>query len=210
MINKIRIRDDDVLVGSSGRTGKEFDRFKGFHNAICADTRYFIHVPAILAREIQQFPECVKFVRDETAAGRMLPEIHGWEHKDYANLSVADCIEELEKAKKFILETFNYKASIWYTPHGAGADTRGKHLHIAAKEAGLTLVTCEGVNKPSALVFDVRRVKGRDISTGSKEMPPSMTKEQLLEKWQGKEIFRHWWEGHGALTESIRFFKENL
>ena len=208
--NKIRIRDDDVLITSRGRAGNEFGRFVGFHKMVCLDQRHFIHVPAILVKEIQEFPECIDFIRDETAEGRMLPEIHGWEHKDYANLSMEQIVEELLVSKKFIQEAFNYLPTVWYSPHGAGADARGSHLRIAAEECGLTLVTCEGMIKPSALVYDVRSVDGRDRETGQIPMKPSMTKEQLLAKWEGKEILRHWWEGMGALTESIKWFKENV
>jgi hypothetical protein len=208
--NKIRIRDDDVLVGSRGRTGKEFERFRGFHNAVCQDTRNFIHIPAILVTEIQMFPDCIEYVKAETAAGRMEPEIHGLHHKDYANLSMSEVYEELVEARDWCAKTFNWQPTLWYSPHGAGADKRGAHLKVAAEEAGLTLVTCEGMIKPSALVFDVRAVSGRDKNTGLIPMPSSMTKAQLLQKWEGKEILRHWWEGHGALTESVKWFKENL
>ena len=208
--NKIRIRDDDVLVSSSGRAGNEFARFKGFHNMVLMDPRHFIHVPAILVREIQEFPECIQYVREETAAGRMLPEIHGWEHKDYAALTPEAIVKEIGDAQDFIEDQFNYTPKFWYSPHGAGSDARGAHLKWAAEELGLTLVTCENVIKPSALVFDVRAVAGKDRSTGHTPMPQTMTKEQLLAKWEGREIFRHWWEGMGALTESIRWFQDNV
>ena len=210
MVNKIRIRDDDVLVGSRGRSGKEFDRFRGFHNMVLMDPRHFIHVPAILVREIQSFPECVEYVKQETAAGRMLPEIHGWEHKDYAPLTTEEIVDELTKAKRFIQDTFNYTSTVWYSPHGAGADARGAHLKWAAEECGLILVTCERIVKPSALVYDVRAVAGKDRETGTIAMPQTMTKEQLLAKWEGREIFRHWWEGMGALTESVTWFRDNV
>jgi hypothetical protein len=177
---------------------------------VCLDTRHFIHVPAILAREIQEFPECVEYVKAETAAGRMLPEIHGWEHKDYASLAISEIIVELHRAKDYVQRTFDYNATVWYTPHGAGADHRGAHLRDAAYECGLTLVTCEKIIKPSALVFDVRAVEGRDKSTGQIPMPQTMTKEELLAKWEGREIFRHWWEGMGALTESVTWFRDNV
>lgn len=178
---------------------------------VCLDERHFIHVPAILAREIQEFPDCVEYVKAETAAGRMLPEIHGWEHKDYALLSIVEIIIDLNKAKAFIQDNFNYNPSVWYSPHGAGADARGAHLKEAAYECGLTLVTCEGMIKPSALVFDIRAVAGRDRSTGKIPMPQTMTKEELLAKWESKEILVHWWgPGLGALNESVTWFRDNV
>ena len=211
LIKKIRIRDDDVLVDSRGRKGKEFARFRGFHNTVCIDPRYFIHVPAILVTEIQQFPDCIEYIKNETAKGLMEPEIHGLQHKDYALLTTASIVEELTECKQWIQNNLNWTPTLWYSPHGAGADPDGARLRVAAEEVGLTLVTCENMINPSSLVRDVRAVKGRDLETGLKiVIPPTMTVDQLLAKWQGKEILRHWWEGVGALTESIKFFKENL
>lgn len=208
--NKIRIRDDDVLITSRGRAGNEFNRFKGFHNMVCLDVRHFIHVPAILITEIQEFPECIAYIKAETAAGRMLPEVHGLHHKDYANLTSAQIVEELIEAKAWIRNELDYEPTVWYSPHGAGADQRGAHLQDAALSVGLTLVTCENMIRPSRLVYDVRSVAGRDRETGQKQVDPTMTKEQLLAKWEGKEILRHWWEGMGALTESVSWFRDNI
>jgi len=194
---RIRIRNDDVLVHSSGFDGREFKRFKGFHEVVCQDTEHFMHVPAILATEIQEFPECIEFIKIETAGRRMFPEIHGWQHKDYAKLSSAEVTNELLLAKQFVQDTFKCFPTIWYSPHGAGADHAGAHLTEAALAAGLTLVTCVNRILPARIVEDVRAVKAG-----------TSTVEQLASKWAGKEILRHWWEGLGALDESIKFFKE--
>jgi hypothetical protein len=196
---RIRIRNDDVLVHSSGFAGREFNRFKGFHEVICQDMEHFMHVPAILATEIQEFPECVEFIKMETAAGRMFPEVHGWQHKDYAKLSAAEVTGELVLAKQFVQDTFKCYPTIWYSPHGAGADKHGAHLADAALQAGLTLVTCANMILPARIVNDVRAARDGKI-----------TVEMLASKWAGKEILRHWWEGVGALNESIKFFKENV
>src|SRR3972149_905580 len=53
---KIRIRDDDVLVPSR-QWPDSVKRFKGFHNIITQDPKHFLHVATILVTEIQQFPE---------------------------------------------------------------------------------------------------------------------------------------------------------
>jgi hypothetical protein len=197
--NKIRIRDDDVLVHSSSFRGQEFGRFKGFHNLVQIDPRHFHHVLAVLVTEIQDFPECIQYVKEETAAGRMSPEVHGLHHIDYAALSYAEVVEQLTSARLWIESTLEYVPTTWYSPWGAGADVRGTHLAPAAQAAGLTLVTCADMIEPSALVKDVREVKAG-----------TMTKEDLYVKWEGKEILRHWWQGVGALEESIQFFKENF
>lgn len=208
MYNKIRIRDDDVLVTSSGRKGKEFERFRGFHNTVCSDLVHFVHIPAILVTEIQQFPDCIEYIKAETAAGRMEPEVHGLHHVDYAALPIAEVVDQLLEAKAWIHNQFNWLPTKWYSPHGAGADARGAHLKTAALSAGLELITCNPLIKPSALVYDVRAAKGTDKETGLTVIgPPTMSTQELLDKWEGREILRHWWEGHGALTEAITFFK---
>ena len=97
----IRVRDDDVLIRSSGCDS--FKRFKQVHSWICESDK-FIHVPAVLVTEIQEFPECIKFVREETQAGRMMPETHGFEHIDYAKLTKDEIIEHLKRCKEFNYE----------------------------------------------------------------------------------------------------------
>ena len=205
---RIRIRDDDILVSSSSFPGKEFDRFRGFHNTVKEDPKHFVHVLAILATEIQAFPECIDYIREETAAGHMYPEVHGLHHIDYASLPYNEVVTQLTEAKQFIINEFNYVPTLWYSPWGAGADERGAHLRQAALDAGLNLVTCEGMIEPSAMLYDVRAVKGLDRETGSRVITPTMTKEFLLKKWEGKEILRHWWSSVGQLNEIIKHCKD--
>lgn len=194
--NKIRIRDDDVLVHSTSFPGRAFQRFKGFHNTVMIDPVHFEHVVAILVTEIQEFPECIEFVKAETAAGRMRPEVHGFRHVDYAKLPYNQVVEELRRCRSFIADRLGHTPTIWYSPWGAGADSKGAFLHEAAMEAGLSLVTCANMITPGELVKDVRLAKNG-----------GMTNQQLLDRWEGKEILRHWWEGTGALQESITYFK---
>lgn len=196
---KIRVRDDDVLVHSRSFKGQEFGRFKGFHNLVMIDPVHFEHVLAVLVTEIQDFPECIEFIKAETAAGRMKPEVHGLHHIDYAKLSYQQVVSELSQSRDWIQTTLAYTPTLWYSPWGAGADARGAFLADAAKDAGLTLVTCVGMIQPSQLVTDVRAVKAGE-----------MTPAYLLSKWEGKEILRHWWEGSGALMESVQFFKDTF
>jgi len=196
MYNRIRIRDDDVLVHSSSFPNKEFERFKGFHNMVKENPKHFMHVLAVLTTEIQAFPECIEYIKKETAAGTMYPEVHGLHHIDYANLSFEEVTNQLSEAKAFIIDKFNYVPTIWYSPWGAGADARGAHLRPAALEAGLNLVTCQGMIQPSKLIHEIRETA----------YDPE-AKVELIKRWEGKEILRHWWEGSGALMESIHFFK---
>lgn len=193
--NKIRIRDDDVLVTSSGFPGKEFQRFKGFHNIILQDPAHFIHIGAVLVTEIQQFPECIEFLKQETREGRFVPEVHGLHHIDYASLSFEDIVSHLTTCRKFIEDNFEYSPTKFYTPWGAGADSRGAHIRPAAATVGFDLVTCENLIKISRVRSDVVLVKEN-----------LLTNEELLKRWEGKEIILHWWEGVGALNETVQHF----
>lgn len=162
------------------------------------DPKHFIHVAAILTTEIQEFPDAIDYIKEETAAGNLQPEVHGLQHINYEELTHKEIVEHLTEAKQFIVDTFNYTPTIWYSPWGAGASTKGTHLRGAALEAGLNLVTLEGMIRPSVLMQEIR---------STPETPEARA--QLIARWEGKEILRHWWEGTGALTGCIKFFNEH-
>jgi peptidoglycan/xylan/chitin deacetylase (PgdA/CDA1 family) len=186
----IRVRDDDVLNKSSGM-GDEFKKLQMVHEWICEVPDTLIHVPAILVTEIQAFPEAIEFIRQETAEGRMIPEVHGLEHKDYANLTSSEIVLELEECKEWIFKNLGHKATKFYTPWGAGADERGKHIKGAASAAGLEMVTCKGINKLNGRYGVVQEMKnGRDI--------------HYLD---GREIFLHWWENMTRLRRVVDMIK---
>ena len=196
---RIRIRNDDVLVHSTSKfKGREVGRLRGFHKLVMTDPKHFIHVAAILTTEIQDFPDAISYIKEETALGNLLPEVHGLQHIDYGELSHAEIVRQLLEAKQFIINEFNYTPTIWYSPWGAGEDARGAHLRGAALDAGLNLVTLSGFIPPATLVNEIRSLS----KTG--ESPAS-----LIARWEGREILRHWWEGAGALDECIKFFKAN-
>ncbi len=186
----IRVRDDDVLLGSSSWED-ELGRLKQVHAWICEVPEKFIHVPAILVTEIQEFPECIEWIREETAEGRMLPEIHGWSHKDYASLTPAEIVLELRDCKEFIRKEFNHTATKFYTPWGAGADVRGKHIRGAAAAVGLEMVTCEKINKMTGRYGVIRQLMDG----------------HTVDYLDGDEIFMHWWEGGARLKRIIEVAK---
>ena len=189
----IRVRDDDVLIGSSG-IKDELARFKMVHEWICEVPETLIHVPTILVREIQDFPECIDYVRQETEAGRMLPEIHGAWHRDYASLT-PDLIKlDMEYCKHWIQEQFGHTATKFYSPWGAGFDARGAHIRPACAEVGIELITCEHINKMNGRYGVIHQLKdGRPLS--------------YLEDTKDREIFRHWWEGMARLKRIIEVAK---
>lgn len=186
----IRVRDDDVLL-SSKSTDKPLTKFKMVHEWICEVPDKLIHVPTILVTEIQEFPEAIDFIREETAEGRMLPEIHGLSHIDYAALTMPEIILELEQCKEFIHNKFNYTATKFYTPWGAGADERGAHIGIAAQALGLEMVTCANINKMNGRYGVIRELK--DGNT--------------IDYLEGKEIFLHWWENVTRLKRIVEVIK---
>ena len=186
----IRVRNDDVMLPSSSYDDG-LGRLKQIHAWICEMPEKFIHVPTILVTEIQEFPECIEWVREETAEGRMLPEIHGLTHMDYASLTSAEIVLELRDCKAFILKEFNHHATKFYTPWGAGADERGKHIRGAAAAVGLEMVTCEHINK----------------MTGRHGVIQQLMDGRSVDYLDDDEIFMHWWEGGARLKRIIEVAK---
>jgi peptidoglycan/xylan/chitin deacetylase (PgdA/CDA1 family) len=188
----IRVRDDDVLISSSG-SDNELGRLKQIHEWICEVPDSLIHVPTILVTEIQEFPEAIEWVRQETVEGRMLPEIHGLSHKDYASLSEVEIASELTECCEWIYKQFGHVATKFYSPWGAGFDARGAHIKPAAASIGIELVTCENISKLSGRYGVVQEMKdGRDIN--------------YLNDFNG-EIFMHWWEGGSRLKRVVEMIK---
>jgi hypothetical protein len=199
----IRVRDDDVLIPSSSYSC-ELGRLKQIHEWICEVPDTLIHVPAICVLEIQGFPEAIEWIRQETLEGRMLPEIHGLSHKDYADLSEKEIVAELNVCRDWIHYKFGHVATKFYSPWGAGADMRGAHIGPAAASTGIELVTCEDITKLCGRYGVVQGLMDkRDISF-----------------YDGKEFFMHWWEGgcrlkrvvevikHGTWDEAVKHNKE--
>ena len=119
----IYVRDDDVLVNSSAYTDKRktpLERFKQIHRWIC-DTPKLLHVPTLVVEPLMSHPEAVEFICSETEAGRMKPQIHGYEHIDYDQLSSNQVTEHLIKCKNFFWDQFGLVPTKWYTPWGANS-----------------------------------------------------------------------------------------
>ena len=199
----IRVRNDDVLLSSESYSS-ELGRLKQIHEWICEVPDTLIHVPAICVLELQEFPEAIRFIRKETMEGRMLPEIHGLEHKDYADLTEKEIVAELSVCRDWIFGKFGHLATKFYSPWGAGADMRGAHIGPAAASIDIELVTCEDITKLCGRYGVVQELMdGRNI-----------------DYLEGKEIFMHWWEGgsrlkrvvevikHGSWAEAVKHDKE--
>jgi len=165
----IYIRDDDVLLTSSGHKDP-FHQFKKIHRWIIECDK-FIHVPTILVTEIQEFPDCIEYIKNETKEGRMKPEIHGFKHVDYASLSNREVDDHLSQCLDFFWTTFNIVPTKWYTPWGASSPD----LENIASKYNLTLIDCSDLTNIGG--FAQRAQNGENL-------------ENIL---QEKEIFYHWW-----------------
>ncbi len=189
----IYVRDDDVLIDSSGFEDS-FKHFKTVHEWIC-ETDKLMHVPAILVHNVVKdgsrgllgFPDAMEFIKSETAAGRMQPQIHGYEHIDYGKLNKEEVRDHLMKCQDFIWRNFNFDPTVWYTPWGASQP----HLHEVTELMGLKLVDCSRIHKLAGKHGVVQRLRDR-------ESPDYL---------EDDEIFFHWWEGGLRLKRVIEVLK---
>lgn len=171
----IRVRDDDVLVHSSGFNDEEVvKRFKRVHQIIVDGGG--LHVPAILTLEIQDFQEVLPFILEETLAGRMEPQWHGWEHVDYAKLTEDQIVEEIIMSQIGFREWFDCEFTKFYTPWGANA----KHIKKACDRSNVEMVDCSNLIRCVHVNREPEKFKGKDI-----------------------EIMIHWWEGVGRLEKAL-------
>lgn len=182
----IIVRDDDVLIRSSSFKSP-FNHFQTVHNWIC-EVKQLLHVPAILVTEIAEFPEAIEYIKDQTKAGLMRPEIHGLEHIDYGKLQEPEIRDHLSKCKDFIYDNFGTLATTFYTPWGANAP----QIYQAADSVDLKVTDCSRINKLAGRYGIVQRMRdGEDPA-------------KFLE---GEEIFFHWWEGGLRLRRVVEVLK---
>ena len=168
----IYLRDDDVMIRSKGWNDDPFARFKLTHEWAKISDK-LMHVPTLLVEELRDhFPQATKYIREETAAGRMAPELHGIYHAVYDQFSPDHVLEHLTEGADWMEEEIGVRPKKWYTPWGANAP----HLYAAAAEAGLELVDC-------TKLYTLQRVT-RDLREGTIG----------VQELEGREIFFHWWE----------------
>ena len=147
----IRVRNDDVLMHWNWKKLVNQDHikdpvttFKIMHQTICSRQEQLLHVPAILCRNIQEFPEVLPFMRSEADNNRMEIQLHGWDHVDYGKYTFDGICQDLKLCTDFMNKTFARTPTIWYTPWGANTDNMQK----AAKEFNLMLVDCSNLIRP--------------------------------------------------------------
>ena len=181
----IYIRDDDVLVASNSYTSS-FGRFKQIHGWIERDSR-FIHRPGILVSEIQEFPECIEYIKDKIkTTEQMQPEIHGLHHIDYGKLTKEQVKGDLKYCQEWFDLTLGWKPVRFYSPWGASSP----HLHEAAAEVGLELVDTSKIINLEGRYGVVQRLKDGESD--------------FLDD---QEIFMHWWTGGSRLLRVVEVIK---
>ena len=114
----IFVRDDDVLVPSSINSEEKFIEI----HKIIASCSYLMHLPAILVSEINCFPKVINFIKEEYKKGKLIPELHGYEHKDYGVLSKEQIREDLNKSFEWFNLCFGITPKRWHLPFSSNSE----------------------------------------------------------------------------------------
>lgn len=175
----IYVRNDDILLSSSD-WGNPFLRFKEIHEWILAVKKHpVMHIPTILTTEIQAYPECIEYIREETAQGRMQPQLHGVRHIDPGTFGYEGLMDQLKIGREWIQKNLGYTPTRYYTPWGAGEAVGQEWMWKAAAKCNFVMVTCSDINKLNGRFGMVQQLKdGHDP----------------IKFLEGKEIFMHWWQ----------------
>lgn len=117
----LRIRVDDVLVKNSSFVGSPQKRFKQISRWL-EQSNHIIHVPTILVKDIQHYPDTVEFIKIKITENKMFPELHGWDHVDYNKLDEKSIHEHLDKSMNWFNDTLKFLPKVWATPWGAESE----------------------------------------------------------------------------------------
>lgn len=180
----IRIRVDDVMTDSSqwGRS-RAIRRICAFQRWI-DNTAHVIYVPTILVANIQEFPEVIANVREATFDRRAFPELHGYEHIDYAKLSLEEIRKHLDNSFIWMDEHLSRTPKVWCTPWGAS----GGYIKEAAKEFDLEVETTDWT-------IDVKKA----VTLFRRGASP--------QDFEDKTILEHWWNRGSALLRFLECVK---
>lgn len=144
----VRIRIDDVMGGSSAFTKERGEhRFNQIHRWI-VQSKSLIHVPTILVEDIQKYPNIIDLIKTETAAGKMDPQLHGYQHIDYGAITPEEIDEHLVKSIKWFQTVLNKEPTVWATPWGAYSET----IKEAASKRFLEVETTANIIPPGRAV----------------------------------------------------------
>jgi peptidoglycan/xylan/chitin deacetylase (PgdA/CDA1 family) len=183
---KIIMRNDDVL-GHSSAYDNPVPRFKKYQRWMLEGLDDFEHMPTIVVTYLEKWPEAIDFIREETAEGRMRPELHGWDHIDYNSMPLGEIREDLDKSLIWMSKNLVVTPKFFYTPWG-GAPSLA--VQAACTEFGLTplgvqnTVSCSGV---------LRYVKQHGHISASKV-------------YAGREILTHWWQKNMRVPRLVKIW----
>lgn len=175
----ITVRDDDVLFPTNSHSDPS-SRFIKVHSIIASSGAH--HVPAIVCNPIQQYPEIIEFIKQEMDKGTMTPQLHGWDHVDYAIFSPYELELNFEQCLEWFNSTLGIVPSIFYTPWGGNST----EIEQAANNFGMELIDCSSVVSPRNVERNIR----------------------IYNNHTDIELFIHWWEGVGRLENALRLLNE--
>jgi len=195
-----RIRFDDVLWSTSDEKikGKELQKFKK-HVNWCKNIDILL-TPAVLCQDIEKFPECIEYIREETEQGNLYPDLHGYDHGPYADRSVDEVKKHLEMSIEWFYKNLGVTPIRWVTPHGANT----VQMQDAARVFGLVI---EDTSYP---VLD------------QKELDTDLRLNKDLSVMKNRILMVHWWERglrlyriariieYGSVAEAIKITKTEL
>lgn len=178
----LRIRVDDVMTTSRAFSKEKAEaRFETIHGWIVDGNA--IHVPTILVKDIQEFPNTIELLKEETKNFKLFPEIHGYEHIDYSKLTEEEILKHLKLCLEWFQDVLKIHPTIWATPWGSKGNLPMKD---AARKLGLKI---EGVENT---------------------IPPKLALE-LLEQYPVSAlptVMTHWWEKGLSLKKICQFIKK--
>lgn len=183
----IRVRDDDVfLLGRDAFFTPDqcVERFKEVHKIIVDGGA--MHVAGVICGTLHHFPGGVEFMKERMQEGELLPEIHGWEHVNYGELSKTRIVEHLNRSIGVIQDSFDYDPKIWYTPWGGNDSV----MMEASERVGLQMVDCSKILYPKRRYFG--SVQWRD---------------HCADVRAGQELLIHWWQDRWFEAESHNLVK---
>lgn len=160
-------------------------RFMEVHERIIeAGGSNVVHVPTVLCKLVQEYPETIDYIKFKTKDDEMIPEVHGWDHIDYAKLKKQEIVDDLNRCIEFFVTRLDHTPTIFYTPWGANAS----HVLEASNEVGLKMVDCSNINQVKRLANALKSKNG----------------EAYLKQYREHgEIMLHWWEGGLDRTQRI-------
>jgi peptidoglycan/xylan/chitin deacetylase (PgdA/CDA1 family) len=195
LLGMIYVRDDDVLLKRMAHKDAHAE-FMNVHDII--EKYGYIHCPAILTKDIEEFPQTIAAIKQKTAEGKMIPQLHGSSHIDYANLTETELVRDYNECQEWFLTHLGVRYTKHYTPWGAGGRrkdgtpmTRGTLIAPTAKSMGIEVVDMYKPLDPRHIIAD-----------------KEMNCRELWNKYNGRTIFLHWWYSPELLNEALQILKE--